>query len=104
MGPAMTIPETEWTRLPASAAAQTPETRPSGGTHAPGGPSGAAPGGDRVEFSSALNHLAQAVSTYGQAHASKVQALAALYQSGGYRPDAMATSRSMVSEALAGAG
>jgi anti-sigma28 factor (negative regulator of flagellin synthesis) len=68
----------------------------SGGKSA--GTSGA--GGDRVELSGTLNRLSQTLSSFGNARASKVQQLAAQYQSGNYRPDSAATGRAMVSEAL----
>ncbi len=63
------------------------------------GASGA--GGDRVELSGTLNRLSQALSTSGSGRASKVQQLAAQYQSGNYHPDSAATGRAMISEALA---
>jgi flagellar biosynthesis anti-sigma factor FlgM len=66
--------------------------------------SGAAGGvDDRVEFSSSLGRLSKALSAYGSARSSRVQALAAQYQSGTYRADAAAISRGMVSEAIAAA-
>jgi anti-sigma28 factor (negative regulator of flagellin synthesis) len=64
-----------------------------------GGP-GANGTGDRVEFSSTLGRLSQALSTDGSARASRVQTLAGQYQSGSYRPDSAATSKGMVAEAL----
>jgi hypothetical protein len=45
--------------------------------------------------------LSQTLSSFHQDRANRVQALAAQYQSGNYRPDSAATSRGMVSEALA---
>lgn len=65
-----------------------------------GASSSSASTGDRVEFSAGLRQLAHAISTYGAERAARVQALTALYQSGGYRPDSASTSRAMVSEAL----
>jgi len=65
---------------------------------------GAAGTDDRVEFSSSLGRLSKALSAYGSARSSRVQALAAQYQAGTYRPDAAATARGMVSDAVAGAG
>ena len=62
------------------------------------------PGGDRVEFSAALDQLARAISAYGTDRSSRVQSLAALYRSGGYQPDSAATSRTLVTEALGAAG
>jgi hypothetical protein len=57
--------------------------------------------GDRVEFSGSLGRLSRTLSTYDTSRASRVQSLAAQYQSGNYRPDSAATSRGMVGEALA---
>jgi anti-sigma28 factor (negative regulator of flagellin synthesis) len=57
--------------------------------------------GDRVELSSTLGHLARAMESFGSARSSRVEALAALYQSGNYRVDSAATSRAMIGEALA---
>lgn len=55
---------------------------------------------DHVELSGALGRLSSAMASYGSSRASRVQALAAQYQSGNYRPDSFATSQGMVSEAL----
>jgi hypothetical protein len=68
------------------------------------GGTGANGTGDRVEFSSTLGRLSQAMSAEGSARASRVQALAVQYQSGSYRPDSAATSKDMVAEALAAGG
>jgi len=68
------------------------------------GGTGANGTGDRVEFSSTLGSLAQAMSADGSARESRVQALAAQYQSGNYQPDSVATSKGMVSEALSMGG
>ena len=57
--------------------------------------------GDRVELSSALGRLAQAISTHTSQHADRVQALSTDYQNGRFRPNAQATSHAMVAEALA---
>jgi len=65
---------------------------------------GAGGSDDRVEFSSTLGSLSKALSAYGSDRASRVAALAAQYQSGTYRADAAATSRGIVSEALAAGG
>jgi len=56
--------------------------------------------GDRVEFSSTLGSLAKAMTAFNYSNASKVQALAAQYQSGTYQADSVATSRAMVAQAL----
>ena len=58
-------------------------------------------GGDRVEFSSSLGQLAQAIATDSATRAGRVQALAASYQAGQYRPDSQATSQGMIAEAIA---
>lgn len=57
--------------------------------------------GDRVEFSSSLGRLAQALSTDSAQRASRVQTLAAAYQAGRYHADSQATSQGMITEALA---
>jgi hypothetical protein len=48
--------------------------------------------------------LSQAIAAQESGRAARVQALAAQYQSGKYQPNAQATSRGMVSEALAMGG
>jgi hypothetical protein len=58
-------------------------------------------GGDRVELSGALGNLSRALAAFSSTRSSKVQSLAGLYQSGTYQPDAGATSRGMVADALA---
>jgi len=79
---------------------ETQQTERSGGRSAASGD-----GGDRVEFSGSLGQLARVLSSDGSGRAARVQALAAQYQSGAYRPDSAATSRAMITEALsAGAG
>jgi flagellar biosynthesis anti-sigma factor FlgM len=61
-------------------------------------------GGDQVELSDTLNKLSRAMSAYSESRSAKVQALGAQYQSGNYRVDSRATSRSMVADALAPGG
>jgi anti-sigma28 factor (negative regulator of flagellin synthesis) len=78
--------------------------RPEGAGTARAGRTGAQGTGDRVELSSTLGRLSQAMSSYGSARDSRIQALAAQYQSGNYRPDSTATSKGMVAEALAVGG
>jgi len=56
--------------------------------------------GDRVELSSTLARLSGALAAHGAHRASRVQALAAQYQAGKYRPDSAGTARGMVAEAL----
>jgi anti-sigma28 factor (negative regulator of flagellin synthesis) len=65
-----------------------------------GSSSNAAGGGDHVEFSSTLGSLARAMSTFNANRSSRVEALAAQYQNGSYRADSLATSRTMVAQAL----
>ena len=55
---------------------------------------------DHVEFSGNLGRLARTLSTYDTSRANHLQALAAQYQSGNYRPDSFATSQAMVREAF----
>jgi anti-sigma28 factor (negative regulator of flagellin synthesis) len=64
-----------------------------------GGAAKSAQSGDTVEFSAGLGQLSKAISSYGADRSRQVDALAALYQSGNYRPDSVATSRAMISEA-----
>ncbi|MBZ5620887.1 MAG: flagellar biosynthesis anti-sigma factor FlgM [Acidobacteriia bacterium] len=85
-----------------SRAQETPHSGRAGSARA--GEAGAGGTGDRVELSNTLGRLSQAMSADGSARASRVQALAAEYQSGSYRPDSAATSRDMVAEALAAGG
>lgn len=56
--------------------------------------------GDHIELSETLNSLARAMSSYSSDRATKVQALAAQYQSGRYAVNSLATSRAMVASAL----
>lgn len=79
---------------------RTPETQKSGRDST--GRSGAvgSADGDRVELSSTLGRLSQAIATHTTQRAQRVQALAAEYQSGRYRPNSAATSRGLISEAL----
>jgi anti-sigma28 factor (negative regulator of flagellin synthesis) len=57
--------------------------------------------GDRVEFSSSLGRLSQAISSDSAQRASRVQTLATAYQTGRYHADSQATSQGMIAEALA---
>lgn len=59
-------------------------------------------GGDRIEFSYTLGSVSRSLSSFSSQRAERVQALAADYQSGRYQPDALATSRAMVTEGLHG--
>ena len=69
-------------------AQETQRSDRSGGARAGG--AGANGSSDRVEFSSTLGRLSQAMSADESSRASRVQALAAQYQSGTYRPDSVA--------------
>lgn len=60
--------------------------------------------GDRVELSSTLGRLSQAIGTYANHRAERVQALASEYQAGRFRPNSQATSRAIIGEALAALG
>lgn len=55
---------------------------------------------DSVEFSGGLSQLSRAISSVDQARANRIQALTAEYQNGTYKVDAMATSKSMIAEAM----
>jgi hypothetical protein len=55
---------------------------------------------DRVEFSGTLNQLSRALTTFESSRASRVEALAANYQSGSYRPNSAATSKGLVADAM----
>ena len=57
--------------------------------------------GDQVELSSTLGSLSRAISADDAGRQGKIEALAAQYQNGAYQPDAQATSKGMISEALA---
>ena len=79
-----------------------------GGTHeaqrtgrTASGPAGVSGHGDRVELSGAVGTISRALAADSGGRASRVRELAAQYQAGGYRPDAAATSRAMVADALA---
>ena len=79
-------------------AQETQRSGASGGARTGG--TGANGTGDRVELSSTLGSLSQALSADGSARASQVQALTAQYQGGSYLPDSAATSKGIVAEAL----
>lgn len=55
---------------------------------------------DRVEFSGTLGQLSRALATFESTRADRVQALSVQYQSGNYKPDAAATSKGLVAEAM----
>jgi len=58
-------------------------------------------GGDSIEFSTSLGRLSQTMASYASSRLRRVDALAARFQSGAYSPDSAATSKGIVSEALA---
>jgi len=101
----MRIYDVNLTGASGAEAARTQETQrtESAGSAGKSGASGSS-GSDRVEFSSSLGNLSRIVASEGADRAARVQQLAALYQSGNYRPNSAATSRAMVGEALASAG
>ena len=61
-------------------------------------------GSDRVELSSTLGQLSNAIAAHGTQRTQRVQALASDYQSGRYRPNAEATGRALIAEALSAEG
>ena len=60
-------------------------------------------GTDRVEFSGTLGRLSRVLSDFQSDRAGRVQALAAQYQSGTYRPDSRAIGSALISDAIGGA-
>jgi anti-sigma28 factor (negative regulator of flagellin synthesis) len=82
----------------ASATGRASETQHSGRT---GSGAAAKAGGDRVELSHAAGSIARTLGSDAAGRASRVRELAAQYRSGTYRPDAAATGRAMVSDAIA---
>jgi len=58
------------------------------------------PAGDQVAFSGTLNRLSRTIGRFESGRAERVNALAAQFQAGSYRPDPVGTSRGMISEAL----
>ena len=56
--------------------------------------------GDQVEFSGSLSRLSRTLGTFDASRAERIQALAAQFQTGRYRPDSTGTSRGMITEAL----
>ena len=58
-------------------------------------------GGDRVELSSTLGRLSQAIAAAATQRESRVQMLSTEYQQGNFRPDPIATGRGLISDALA---
>jgi hypothetical protein len=95
----MRVNDQNLTGVNTGAAAGTHETQRAGRTP-PGSTAGTAHG-DRVELSGAVGTISRAMSADSGGRAARVRELAAQYHSGGYRPDAAATSRAMISDALA---
>lgn len=58
------------------------------------------PNSDQVEFSSTLGGLSRAVANDSTQRQSRVQAMAAQYQSGRYQPNSLAIGRAMVADAV----
>ena len=96
----MKIYDTNLTGASAAEAARAQESQKLDRSGRQSSSSAGAGGTDRVEFSGALGRLSHTLSTFQQGRSSRVEALAAQYQSGHYRTDSHATSRAMVSEAL----
>ena len=90
---------------PASAeAGRTSEAQRAGRENAGrSGASGSADG-DRVELSSTLGRLSQAIAADGAQRADRVHALTANYQEGRFRPNPGVTSRAIVADALSAHG
>lgn len=97
----MRVDDRNLTGVPASEPGRTQETQRAGreNSYSPG--SGTAGGSDQVELSSTLGSLSRAMAAYGAGRQSRVAALGAQYRAGNYQPDSLATSRGMVSEAVA---
>ncbi len=55
---------------------------------------------DRVEFSGTLGQLSRALTSFESSRAQRVQALAADYRNGNYKPDSAATSKGLVTDAM----
>jgi anti-sigma28 factor (negative regulator of flagellin synthesis) len=55
---------------------------------------------DSVVFSGTLSRLSRTLTTFESSRTNRVQALAAQYQSGNYKPNSAAISKGMVSEAM----
>jgi hypothetical protein len=56
--------------------------------------------GDRIELSSMLGRLSEAISTYANSRAERVQALMNEYEAGRFQPNSQATSRALITAAL----
>ena len=96
----MKIYDRNLTGTSASEAGRAQELQKAGGA---GGGKSARPGdasNDSVEFSGALGTLSRLLASSDTSRASRVQSLAAQYQSGNYQASSTATSRGMIEESL----
>src|SRR5581483_7376708 len=84
----------------ATQAGRTPDTQKSNPDTAGKRPGAGTADGDRVEFSATLGRLSQAIAAQGTQRAGRVQALSTDYQAGRFHPNAQATGRAMVADAL----
>jgi len=84
----------------AAEAGRTAETQAARQDRTAGSGAAGSPDGDRVELSTTLGQLSQAIATQGVQRSQKVQALAADYQAGRYQPNAAGISRALVAQAL----
>lgn len=84
----------------ATEAGRTAESQKTGRENSPRNGAPGSSEGDRVELSSTLGRLSQAIAAHANERGQRVQVLGTDYQSGRYHPDAGATSRAMVAEAL----
>jgi hypothetical protein len=98
----MRVDDRNLTSVPAAESGRTQETQRLGRENVsrPGSETDGS-GGDHVELSGTLGSLARAMSAYGSDRQSWVSALAGQYQNGTYQPNIAATSRGLISEALA---
>lgn len=98
----MRVDDRNLTSVPTAESGRTQETqRPGREDSLRPGSSVVSGGGDQVELSSTLGSLSKAMSAYGSDRESKVAELAGQYSSGNYQPNSLATSRGLISEALA---
>ena len=88
----------------AAQSGRTAETQRTGQDTSSKTPVSSSADGDRVELSSTLGRLAQAIGTYATTRTERVQALAGEYQAGRFHPNSETTSRAMIAEALAAHG
>jgi len=89
---------------PATQTGRTSETQRAGRDNTGQTGAAGAADGDRVELSSTLGRLSQAIAAHGAQRADRVHALSTDYQAGRFRPNSVATSRAIVTEALSAHG